>query len=237
MVSYRSFEARPENAAVSEAERRALFDEIKAEAAATADWTGLNAFDPHVMEVMARVPRQEFVPPHERPYAWINRPLPIGHRQTISQPFIVALMTSLLQPEPDQIVFEVGTGSGYQAAVLAGLVSRVYSVELDPVLARDAAQRLRRLGYDNVEVQAGDGAAGWPEHGPFDGIIVTAAAAKVPPTLLEQLKVGGRMIIPVDAPVGQELLVLHKTEDGRAETRSVLPVAFVPLRRPKAEKN
>jgi protein-L-isoaspartate(D-aspartate) O-methyltransferase len=142
-------------------------------------------------------------------------------------------MTNLLQPEPDQIIFEVGTGSGYQAAVLSGLVSKVFSVELDPALAGGAAQRLKRLDYDNVEVRAGDGAAGWPEHGPFDGIIVTAAAPKVPPALLEQLKVGGRMIIPVDAPVGQELLVLHKTEDGRAETRSVLPVAFVPLRGPE----
>lgn len=234
MVTSRSFEPRPENAAVLEAERRALFKEIEAEAAATAEWTGLNAFDPHIMEVMARVPRQEFVPPDERPYAWINRPLPIGHRQTISQPFIVALMTNLLQPEPDQIVFEVGTGSGYQAAVLSGLVSRVYSVELDPTLARDAAQRLKRLGYDNVKVSAGDGAAGWPEHGPFDSIIVTAAAPKVPPALVDQLKMGGRMIIPVDAPVGQELLVLHKTDNERTEIRSVLPVAFVPLRGPEA---
>lgn len=234
MVTSRSFEPSPENAAVLEAERRALFQEIEAEAAATAEWTGLNAFDPHIMEVMARVPRQEFVPPDERPYAWINRPLPIGHRQTISQPFIVALMTNLLQPEPDQIVFEVGTGSGYQAAVLSGLVSRIYSVELDSTLARDAAQRLKRLGYDNVEVRAGDGATGWPEHGPFDGIIVTAAASKVPPALVEQLKVGGRMIIPVDAPVGQELLVLHKTDNERTEIRSVLPVAFVPLRGPEA---
>jgi protein-L-isoaspartate(D-aspartate) O-methyltransferase len=230
MVTYRSFEPRPDNAPVLEAERRALFDEINAEAAATAEWTGLNSFDPHVMNAMARVPRQEFVPPNERPYAWLNRPLPIGHRQTISQPFIVALMTNLLQPKPDQRIFEVGTGSGYQAAVLSRLVSKVFSIELNPALASSAAERLSRLGYHNVEVRAGDGAVGWPEHGPFDGIIVTAAAPKVPPALMEQLKVGGRMIIPVDAPVGQELLALHKTEDGRTETRSVLPVAFVPLR-------
>jgi len=237
MVTYRSFESTPEYSAAIEAERRALFDEIEAEAAATADWTGLKSFDPHIMEAMARVPRQEFVPSFEQPYAWLNRPLPIGHRQTISQPFIVALMTNLLQPEPDQNIFEVGTGSGYQAAVLSGLVSKVYSVELDTALASSAAERLGRLGYDNVEVRAGDGAAGWPEHGPFDGIIVTAAAPRVPPTLIEQLKVGGRMIIPVDARVGQELLVLHKTEDGRIETRSVLPVAFVPMRGPEARIN
>jgi len=237
MAAFSSFDSGAENAAAIRAEKRELFEEIEAEAAATAQWTGLNAFDPHIMEAMARVPRHEFVPPDERPYAWLNRPLPIGHRQTISQPYIVALMTNFLQPEPDHVVFEVGTGSGYQAAVLSELVSKVYSVELDPALAQSAAERLKRLGYDNIEVRAGDGAAGWPEHSPFDGIIVTAAAPNIPPALVEQLKAGGRMIIPVDAAVGQELVVLHKTEDGRVETRSVLPVAFVPLRAPPAETN
>jgi len=234
MAAFSSFDSGAENAAAIRAEKRELFEEIEAEAAATAQWTGLNAFDPHIMEAMARVPRHEFVPPDERPYAWLNRPLPIGHRQTISQPYIVALMTNLLQPEPDHVVFEVGTGSGYQAAVLSELVSKVYSIELDPALAQSAAGRLKRLGYNNIEVRAGDGAKGWPEHSPFDGIIVTAAAPKVPPALVEQLKAGGRMIIPVNATVGQELVVLHKTEDGRVETRSVLPVAFVPLRAPEA---
>jgi protein-L-isoaspartate(D-aspartate) O-methyltransferase len=230
MVTFRSFEPGPEDSAAIEAERRALFSDIDREAAATAEWTGLSTFDPHIMDAMARVPRQEFVPSYERPYAWLNVPLPIGHRQTISQPFIVALMTNLLKPEPDHIIFEVGTGSGYQAAVLSGLVDKVYSVELDPALAKDAAERLLRLGYDNVAVRAGDGARGWPEHGPYDGIIVTAAAPKIPPALVEQLKVGGRMVIPVNAPVSQELLVLTKTKEEIVETRSVLPVAFVPLR-------
>lgn len=220
-----------------EAERRALFEEISSEAAATATWTGIDSFEPHIMEAMARVPRQKFVPPHEQPYAWLNVPLPIGHRQTISQPFIVALMTNLLEPKAEHVVFEVGTGSGYQAAVLSGLVSRVYSVELEPDLAAEAAARLKRLGYDNVEVRAGDGAAGWPEHGPYDGIIVTAGAPEVPPALVEQLREGGRMVIPVNAAVGQELLVLHKTRGGRVETKSVLPVAFVPLRKSAAEND
>jgi len=234
MATYRSFDSTPGESADPDAERRALFEEISSEAAATAVWTGLASFDQHIMDVMARVPRQEFVPPDERPYAWLNVPLPIGHRQTISQPYIVALMTNLLQPQPGHIVFEVGTGSGYQAAVLAGLVSRVYSVELDADLAGDAAERLKRLGYDNVEVRAGDGAEGWPEHSPFDGIIVTAGAPDVPPALVDQLKTGGRMVIPVNVAAGQELRVLHKTHEGRIETRDVLPVAFVPLRGPGA---
>lgn len=214
-----------------ERERRALFDEIAAEAAATERWTGLAAFDPPVMKAMARVPRQEFVPPDEISYAWLNVPLPIGHRQTISQPFIVALMTNLLQPKPDDVILEVGTGSGYQAAVLSALVRNIYSVELEPELARDAADRLERLGYDNVTVRAGDGAEGWPEHAPFDGIIVTAGAPDVPPALIEQLRVGGRMVIPVNAGVAQILIVIRKTEDGGIEKSDVLPVTFVPLRR------
>lgn len=154
MAAFRFFDSSAESAAAIQAERRALFEEIEAEAAATAEWTGLSAFDPHIMEAMARVPRHEFVPPNERPYAWLNRPLPIGHRQTISQPHIVALMTNLLKPEPNHVVFEVGTGSGYQAAVLSELVSEVFSIELDPALAEGAAERLKRLGYDNVEVRA-----------------------------------------------------------------------------------
>lgn len=215
-------------------ERRALLDEIMAEAEATERWTGFRSFDPSVMDAMARVPRPEFVPPDEISYAWLNVPLPIGHRQTISQPFIVALMTNLLQPKPDDIIFEVGTGSGYQAAVLSGLVDRIYSVELEPELARIAADRLKRLGYGNVLVRAGDGAEGWPEHAPFDGIIVTAGAPNVPPALIEQLRVGGRLVIPVNAGLGQELQVIRKTENGGLEKHDVLPVAFVPLRRPRA---
>ncbi len=159
-----------------------------------------------------------------------NRPLPIGHGQTISQPYIVALMTELLAPKAGDVVLEVGTGSGYQAAVLAELGARVYTIEIVPPLANSAALRLEQLGYSNVEVRLGDGYYGWPEHAPFDGIIVTAAANAIPPPLIEQLKPGGRMLIPVGAPFSaQELIVLVKDTKGKVSTRSVLPVAFVPL--------
>jgi protein-L-isoaspartate(D-aspartate) O-methyltransferase len=205
-------------------------EEIAAEARYSASYTGLGAFDPRVMAAMETVPRHEFVPPGERDCAWINRPLSIGHGQTISQPFIVALMSTLLQPRPEDAVLEVGTGCGYQAAILAGLVARVYTIELVAELAADAAARLKRLGYDNVEVRAGDGAKGWPEHGPFDGIIVTAGAPEIPPALVEQLKPGGRLVIPVNVAMGQELVVVTRLENGGIESRPVLPVAFVPLR-------
>jgi protein-L-isoaspartate(D-aspartate) O-methyltransferase len=213
-----------------EFERRDLLAEITAETVETSDTTGLASIDPRVLSAMGRVPRHEFVPPAERAYAWLNRPLPIGCGQTISQPFIVALMTSLLEPQPDDRVLEVGTGCGYQAAVLAEIVGEVYTIELEPVLARGAVDRLRRLGYDNVHVRTGDGAAGWAEHSPFDGIIVTAGAAAVPTTLVEQLRPGGRMAIPVNVYDGQDLQLLQKMADGAMETASVLPVAFVPLR-------
>ncbi len=218
------------------AERRALFREIAAEAEETARWTGRPAFDDRIMAAMARVPRHEFVPAGEVPYAWLNVPLPIGHRQTISQPFIVALMTDLLRPESDHVILEIGTGSGYQAAVLSGLVRKIFSIELEPDLAAEAAGRLARLGYANVEVKAGDGAEGWPEHAPFDGIIVTAGAADVPPRLVEQLREGGRLVIPVDSALGQDLRVLHKGAGGEIEVRSVLPVSFVPLRKPSGDR-
>jgi protein-L-isoaspartate(D-aspartate) O-methyltransferase len=218
-----------------ETERRELLAEIAADAAATSDMTGLAAIDPRVMAAMRSVPRHEFVPPAERAYAWLNRPLPIGCGQTISQPFIVALMTSLLEPRPDDRVLEVGTGCGYQAAVLAELVGEVYTIELEPVLARGATERLRRLGYDTVHVRTGDGAAGWAEHSPFDGIMVTAGAAAVPTALVEQLGPGGRMVIPVNVYDGQDLQLLQKTADGAMETTSVLPVAFVPLRASSGE--
>ena len=177
--------------------RQTMIEEIAAEAAATADYTGRPAFDGRVMAAMASVPRHEFVPPAEEAYAYINNALPIGHGQTISQPYIVALMTDLLDPQPDHSVLEIGTGSGYQAAILSELVRQVYSIEVIPELAAEASERLQRLGYRNVSVKAGDGNAGWPEHAPYDGIIVTAAAAKVPAALLAQLRNGGRMVIPV----------------------------------------
>jgi protein-L-isoaspartate(D-aspartate) O-methyltransferase len=179
---------------------------------------------------MGTVPREEFVLPAYRHLAYRNTPLPIEAGQTISQPLIVALMTELLAPEPDDVILEVGTGSGYQAAVLAHLVGHVYSVEIVQELADSAAQVLQRLGYENVTVRAGDGYAGWPQHAPFDGIIVTAAAQEIPPPLLRQLKPGGKLVIPVGEEHGyQELLVVEVNAAGEVDKRSVLPVRFVPL--------
>jgi protein-L-isoaspartate(D-aspartate) O-methyltransferase len=203
---------------------------IEAESALTADMTGIRAIRPKVMAAMAKVPRDEFVPAEMKPHAFANNALPIGDGQTISQPFIVALMTELLDPDPDQVILEVGTGSGYQAAILAGLVRQVYSLDILPDLAQRAKDLLRRLGYANVDVRAGDGYRGWPEHAPFDGIIVTAAASHVPPPLTEQLRPGGRLVIPVGLPyMHQELLLIEKDRGGQCHTRDVLGVAFVPL--------
>jgi protein-L-isoaspartate(D-aspartate) O-methyltransferase len=221
-------------AAVAEDEygamRRRLRAEIEQDAAATADSTGRPRFSARVMDAIDAVPRHSFVPARELENAYENRPLPIGYGQTISQPYIVALMTELLEPKSGDIVLEVGTGSGYQAAVLAKLVARVYTIEIVPPLAKSAALRLEKLGYANIEIRLGDGYHGWREHGPFDGIIVTAAANVIPPPLIEQLKPGGRMLIPVGAPFfAQELIVLTKDVNGKVSTRSVLPVAFVPL--------
>ncbi len=211
-------------------ERAALLAEIDREMRATAGLTGHSKLTPSVRDVLARVPREEFVDPSQETLAYINRPLGIGHGQTISQPFIVALMTELVNPRPDDVVLEIGTGSGYQAAVLAGLVSRVYSIEVIGALARSAAKRLERLGYTNVEVREGDGNFGWPERAPFDGILVTAAAPEIPPALVAQLKPGARMIIPVGrSPFSQSLLVVEKSAEGKVTRREVLPVAFVPL--------
>jgi protein-L-isoaspartate(D-aspartate) O-methyltransferase len=209
--------------------RQALLEEIAAEAEATADHTGRPAFDARVMAAMAKVPRHEFVPTAEERYAYINNALPIGYGQTISQPYIVALMTDLLNPRPDHGVLEIGTGSGYQAAVLAELVRQVHSVEVIPELAATARERLLRLGYRNVSIATGDGNAGLPEYAPYDGIIVTAAAAKVPVALLAQLRDGGRMVMPVGNSGGQELVLIQKSASGAVTQRSVLSVAFVPL--------
>ena len=188
--------------------------------------------DPVVLEAMRSVPRHEFVPAQYWDLAYADRPLPIGLGQTISQPYIVALMTELLEPEPADRILEVGTGSGYQAAVAAHIVDRVYSIELLPELAASAADRLERLAITNVEVRAGDGYLGWPEHAPFDGILVTAGAEHVPPPLVEQLAPGARMIIPVDAsPEGQVLQVIEKRADGSIDVQEVAPVRFVPLLR------
>jgi protein-L-isoaspartate(D-aspartate) O-methyltransferase len=182
------------------------------------------------MEVMGKVPRHEFVPDSQKPYAYENRPLPIGYGQTISQPYIVALMTDLLDITEASVVLEVGTGSGYQAAILAECVKEVYSVEIIKELGEQARDRLNRLGYNNTRVQVADGYHGWKEHAPFDGIIVTAAGSHIPPPLIEQLKPGGKMVIPVGAPfMTQQLLLVEKGEDGTTRTRQILPVAFVPL--------
>lgn len=207
-----------------------LLKDIGKDFADTATWTGRHEPSPRLLAALRRVDRAEFVPETEVEYAYLNTPLPIGHRQTISQPYIVAIMTELLDLKPDDSVLEIGTGSGYQAAILAELARRVYTVEVVPELARSAEDTLRRLGYSNVEVRAGDGHAGWPEAAPFDAIIVTAAAAAMPPTLVAQLKPGGRMVIPIGPQDGnQELTVVEKTATGETHERVVLPVAFVPM--------
>lgn len=188
--------------------------------------------DETVLEALRKVPRHLFVPAALLSRAYENRPLEIGHAQTISQPFVVALMTDLLEPRKGDVVLEVGTGSGYQAAILATLVRHVYSIEIVPPLARQASARLRELGYGNVTVRHGDGYAGWPERAPFDAIIVTAGAPHVPAPLVDQLKPGGRMVIPVGpAWEDQQLLVVEKRPDGRIRTHSMGSVIFVPLTR------
>lgn len=207
-------------------QRQALVAELRA-----ANPPGLRSrIDPDVLAVLGRVPRHEFVPAAQQRHAYENRPLAIGHGQTISQPYIVALMTSLVRPAPGQKILEIGTGSGYQAAVLAESGARVYSIEIIEPLARQAAQRLRALGYRNVETRIGDGYYGWKEHAPFDTIMVTAAASSIPPPLVAQLKPGGRMVIPVGSSFfTQTLMLVEKSADGRVRTRQIVPVRFVPL--------
>lgn len=185
--------------------------------------------NPRVLDAMRKVPRHELVPKAREATAYGDHPLSIGHGQTISQPYIVAAMTELLDPQPDDVVFEVGTGSGYQAAVLAQLVKAVYTVEYVPELAERAKTNLRRLGIENVHVRAGDGYFGDPEHAPFDGILVTAAPKKVPARLLEQLAVGARLVVPV-GDEHQKLEVYEKQEDGSVKTRAVFDVRFVPMK-------
>jgi protein-L-isoaspartate(D-aspartate) O-methyltransferase len=206
--------------------RQQLVDEVRQ----YAGYAGDEPFSDEVLDVLNTVERHKFVPPGEVRYAYENRPLAIGHGQTISQPYIVALMTDLIGPDPDDIVLEIGTGSGYQAAVLSGLVEHVYSIEIIEALAKEATSRLKRLGYDNVSTRLGDGYFGWEDHAPFDAIVVTAAASHVPPPLIEQLKPGGRMVIPVGGRfVTQLLLLLEKTDEGEIITRQIGAVRFVPL--------
>ena len=210
--------------------RRRLLDEIEQDARDTAFWTGRKAFSGRTMAAIAAVPRHEFVQPGDEVVAYINRPQPIGHGQTISQPFIVALMTDLLDLNGTEKVLEIGTGCGYQAAVLSRVAARVHTVEVVEELGRAAGDRFKRLGVDNVYVRIGDGYAGWPEEAPFDAIIVTAAPARIPDALIRQLRPGGRMILPVGrAHARQTLTRVVKTADGRVRTEPVLSVAFVPM--------
>ncbi|MFN7000124.1 MAG: protein-L-isoaspartate(D-aspartate) O-methyltransferase [Elioraea tepidiphila] len=212
---------------------RRLLDEIAEGARETAGWTGRAAFAPRVMQAIARARRDAFVPPTEAEWAYLDRPLPIGHGQTISQPYIVALMTDVAAPKPGEKVLEIGTGSGWQAAVLAALGARVFSVEVIPELSERAAAALAAQGFGTVRLRVGDGWQGWPEEAPFDAILVTAAAPEVPQALLDQLAPGGRMVIPLGAPHEQQMLTLfEKAADGTLSRRDLLPVAFVPLVKP-----
>ena len=200
----------------------ALYAETRAE-------TGLSSMSPAVRAALGKVERHRLVPAAQAALAYRNHPLPIGSGQTISQPYIVALSTDLLQPQPQHVVLDVGTGSGYQAAVLAEIVKQVYSIEIVETLGKIAAARLTESGYRNVEVKIGDGYRGWPEKAPFDGIVVTSAAPRVLPALVEQLKPGGRMVIPVGGGDIQYLKLVIKRADGGYDERNVLPVRFVPL--------
>ncbi len=210
--------------------RAELMREIEAHARMTERLMGIKAPNRRVMETMAKVPRHEFVPHRLRPYAYLNRPLPLGFGQNISEPYLIALMTHLADLSTDDVVFETGTGAGYQAAILAGLAKRVYSVEIIKPLARRAAETLARLGFDNVEVRASDGFFGWPEHGPYDAMIIKESMTYVPPPLLRQLKPGGRMVVPLGPPDStQYLTLIRKEKDGRMREMRILPVRFSPL--------
>ncbi|MDF1553787.1 MAG: protein-L-isoaspartate(D-aspartate) O-methyltransferase [Deferrisomatales bacterium] len=211
-------------------QRDAMVETIRRDVEDTRRYLGKGELDLGVLAALGRVRRHEFVPRELRDRAYQNRPLPIGYGQTISQPYIVALMTDLLRVGPGDRVLELGTGSGYQAAVLAELGCRVFTVEIVPALHEAATGRLARLGYDQVRTRQGDGYHGWAEHGPFDAIVVTAAASHVPPPLVEQLKPGGRMVIPLGNPfLTQQLSVVEKDAAGAVRTRQFLPVVFVPL--------
>jgi protein-L-isoaspartate(D-aspartate) O-methyltransferase len=213
-----------------ESERSALLAEIAEEAAATQSYTGRAAFSAKVMAALARVPRERFIGSGQEQLAYVNGPLPIGYGQTISQPYIVALMTDLLDLQPGMRVLEIGTGSGYQTAVLAELGAEVYSLEIVPGLARRAAQKLSGMGYSRLHLREGDGNRGWPEAAPFDRILAAAAAVTIPPDLTDQLAPGGCMVIPIGAgPLGQMLTLVGKDPGGVVSEKPVLPVAFVPL--------
>lgn len=214
---------------LAQATMAGMIEAIKDDTRRTADYTGVAELDPRVIAAMSDVERDKFVPWSAKIAAYVNRPLPIGHGQTISQPFIVALMTHLMEPREGDRVLEIGTGSGYQAAVLAELVESVYTIEIIPELAESASERLAGLGFDNVHVKTGDGWYGWPEVAPFDAIMVTAVGEDVPGELVRQLKPGGRIVLPVGTDWDQNLVVVEKAADGTTSRRDVLPVRFVPL--------
>ncbi|HEY5733244.1 MAG TPA: protein-L-isoaspartate(D-aspartate) O-methyltransferase [Gammaproteobacteria bacterium] len=210
--------------------RERLIELIEQDVRETSEYINKTQLDQRVMDAMASVPRHEFVPERQRVSAYDNRPLAIGHGQTISQPYMVAVMTDLIKPEPGDRVLEIGTGSGYQAAILAQLVDKVFSIEIIEPLGTAAERLFQKLGYDNIVSRIGDGYYGWKEQAPFDAIVVTAAASHVPPPLIEQLKPGGHMVIPVGSRfLTQQLMLVTKDEKGQVATRQVLPVAFVPL--------
>jgi protein-L-isoaspartate(D-aspartate) O-methyltransferase len=209
--------------------RQHMLAEISAGTFHVSDLIGKTALDERVMTAMGKVPRHEFVPIELRLYAYANIPLPIGFDKTISQPFIVALMTDLLDISADDTVLEIGTGLGYQAAILAQLVRKVYSIEIIEELGRQAKQRLHRQGYTNIELKIANGYHGWSEHAPFDKVIVTAAADLIPPPLIDQLKAGGKMVVPAGLPDVQQLVLVEKQGNGRVTTREILQVRFSQL--------
>jgi protein-L-isoaspartate(D-aspartate) O-methyltransferase len=207
-----------------------MLNDIKMEVHFTSHLTGKDSLDKKVMTALKTIPRHEFLPDDIWYFAYENKPLPIGWGQTISQPYIVALMTDLLNTKASDIILEIGTGSGYQSAILSQLVKQVYSVEIIKDLSKIATQRLHNLGYKNIEVHNHDGYYGWPEHAPYDGIIITAAVPHVPPPLIEQLKIGANMVVPIGTPHNcQELMIVRKKTIDEIETRKVLGVSFVPL--------
>jgi protein-L-isoaspartate(D-aspartate) O-methyltransferase len=210
-------------------ERQVLVAAIRTQATLAAKEIGKSSFGERVLEAMAKVPRHEFVPLEARPFAYANMPLKIGHGKTISQPFMVAVMTDQLDIQPDDKILEIGTGLGYQSAILAELAETVYSIELIDELAKSAKQRLNRQGYSNVQIKVGNGYHGWPEHAPFDKIIVTAAPDLIPPPLIYQLKSGGRMVLPVGLAESQRLIVADKDSNGRLSTKELMGVRFSEL--------
>ena len=212
-----------------EIQRRLMLENVVAATVHVSGLIGKPALDERVMNAMGKVPRHDFVPIELRPYAYFDIPLPIGFSKTISQPFIVALMTDLLDINPDDAVLEIGTGLGYQAAILAQLARKVYSIELIEELGQQAKQRLCRLGYTNVKLKIANGYHGWPEHAPFDKVIVTAAPDLVPPPLIYQLKNGGKMVVPAGLPDEQELVLVNKDDEGRVTMKAILPVRFSQL--------